>query len=72
MHISDSLNGDSVIEADANLNYQETKTYQPVIQSNLKFAAYGSKFLKNYIHNLSKYIARLNEVQVLLQLLIQP
>ena len=39
------------------------KVYQPVIMSNLKFAAYGCKFLYNYKNNVIKYIVRINEMQ---------
>ena len=38
------------------------KRYQPVIQSNLKFAGNGKKFLKNYIGNLPVYIRRMNQI----------
>ena len=37
-------------------------TLMPVIHSELKFAAHGSKFLKNYICNLPHYVKRLNAV----------
>ena len=35
--------------------------YAPVIQSDLKFAAYGSKFIKNYLGNISTYVKRMNQ-----------
>ena len=38
------------------------KSKQPVIRSNLKFAAHGAKFLKNYLNNLSKYVIRMNQI----------
>ena len=41
----------------------EDKVYQPVVQSNLKFAAYGHKFLKNYQHSIVKFVRRINEMQ---------
>ena len=34
----------------------------PVIRSDLKFAAHGHKFLKNYISNLSHYVRRMNDI----------
>ena len=34
---------------------------QPVLMSSLKFAAYGKKFLYNYIKNLPHYVRVLNE-----------
>ena len=34
--------------------------YAPVLQSNLKFAAHGAKFLNNYIKNIPHYILSLN------------
>ena len=39
------------------------KLLSPVVKSNLKFAAHGFKFLKNYINNLPIYIQALNKAQ---------
>ena len=39
-----------------------SSTLMPVIRSNLKFAAHGEHFLKNYSQNLPSYVKRMNEV----------
>ena len=41
---------------------KDTKGYAPVVQSNLKFAAHGCKFLMNYKENLPKFIKRINDM----------
>ena len=41
----------------------EVPKYQPVIQSNLKFAAHGHKFLFNFAGNLRFYITRFSDIQ---------
>ena len=46
---------------------KSTKQYQPIIQSNLKFAAYGFKFVKNTLHNYPKYLQRMKILQENLQ-----
>ena len=38
------------------------KCFEPVIQSNLKFAAHGCKFLINYKQNLPKFVKCINEM----------
>ena len=39
------------------------KVYKLVVKSNLKLAAYGHKFLKNYQDIIVKFIRRMNEMQ---------
>ena len=43
---------------------KKCKFYSPVLMSDLKFAAYGHKFLNTYIKNLPIYIRRLNISQL--------
>ena len=43
---------------------ENSASYAPVLQSDLKFAAYGQKFIKNYLENLPHYIRRMNEAQL--------
>ena len=47
------------VEREGNDEFLQSK----VNRSNLKFAAYGCKFLINYKNNLIKYIMRINEMQ---------
>ena len=42
--------------------YNHRRIYQPIIQSNLKFGAYGFKFVKNTLANYPKYLKRMNMV----------
>ena len=44
------------------------KSKQPVIRSNLKFAAHEAKFLKNYLNNLSRYIIRRIQMSAQIQM----
>ena len=46
----------------AEVRQNNVKGYEPVIQSNLKFAAHGFKFLMNYKENLPKFIHRINNM----------
>ena len=41
---------------------ENIRSFEPVIRSNLKFAAHGATFLHNYLNNLPKYVARLNQI----------
>ena len=43
---------------------QNSTNHAPVIQSNLKFAAHGCKFLLNYKHNIPKFVKRINEMLI--------
>ena len=55
---------ESEIESYEESNSLFHKFYSPVLMSDLKFAAYGHKFLNNYIKNISIYIRQLKIAQI--------
>ena len=55
---------ESEIESYEESNSLFHKFYSPVLMSDLKFAAYGHKFLNNYIKNISISIRQLKIAQI--------
>ena len=68
IELVDELNTEFVCDPEIE-SYEESnslfhKFYSPVLMSELKFAAYGHKFLNNYIKNILIYIRQLKIAQI--------
>ena len=61
--LTDMTDSDDIEEGTCEEEDVETvRSFEPVIRSNLKFAAHGATFLHNYLNNIPKYVARLNQI----------